>query len=345
MKKIDIMRLTWQNVKVGFQHKYESKDRGRMFLYLFIDEDDPESSKFGQRWVHAGLDPIEDCQKRIWSQLQTLKIKAVEGKITCIGIWDVEDYAIKEGIHAIGKHVDDNVRSIIGFHKYGEWHYLPGWEFKIKVNEFFAKQGQPLPVAALSTYQYNEADDIITQFRKFDAKVIASELCARFGKTIWAGVVAVELDVELVIIASYVKTVFTSFANDFTSFEQFKDYVNVNCDDEDYKEKIKAAFKDGKRVVAYFSLVSGSNRQKRIDFLTNLTQKKMLIVDEADYGAKRKNQVEMLIAKLSKIDYTLLMTGTDIDKATSLWIDHIDYMNSVTYIELLNQKRETKLVA
>ena len=33
------------------------------------------------------------------------------------------------------------------------------------------------------------------------------------------------------------KTVFTSFANDFTSFEQFKDYVNVNCDDEDYKEK------------------------------------------------------------------------------------------------------------
>lgn len=332
-------------IKKGFQHNYESKDRGRPFLYLFINSDKPDECKLGGRWVLAGLDPVEDCQKRIWSQLQTSGTDAVDGKITCIGIWDVEDYAIKEGINAKGKNIDDNVRNKIGFIKYSEWHYLPGWEFKIKVNEFFAKQGQPLPLAALSTSQYNEADDVITQFRKFDAKVIASELCARFGKTIWAGVVSVELDIELVIIASYVKTVFTSFADDFTSFEQFKDYVNVNCDDEDYKDKIKAAFKDGKRVVAYFSLVSGSNRQKRIDFLTNLAQKKMLIVDEADYGAKCKRQVEMLIAKLSKIDYTLIMTGTDIDKATSLWIDHIDYMNSVTYIELLNQKRETKLVA
>lgn len=341
------MRKTWQNVKVSFQNEYESKDYDRPFLYIWVDENEPDEDKFGERWVFAGQNPIEECQKRTYESLQVRKDLAHDGRINIVAIFDVTKLAKEQNRYYKGGRMDDYVRKIIGFRKQstGEVHRLSGLDMKIKVSKFLAKSGQPLPEAELSTSQYNEAVDVITQFRKFDAKVIASELCARFGKTIWAGVVAKELDTELVIVASYVKTVFTSFANDFTSFEQFKDYVNVNCDDEDYKDKIKAAFKDGKRVVAYFSLVSGSNRQKRIDFLTNLTQKKMLIVDEADYGAKCKNQVEMLIAKLSKIDYTLIMTGTDIDKATSLWIDRIDYMNSVTYIELLNQKRETRLVA
>ena len=42
-------------------------------------------------------------------------------------------------------------------------------------------------------------------------QVIMSDLCARFGKTIWAGVLARELESRLIVIASYVLTSFASF--------------------------------------------------------------------------------------------------------------------------------------
>jgi hypothetical protein len=331
----------FQNIKVKFQTKFSIDDNDRMFLYIWQDITAPEECKFGERWVFGGLDPIADCQKRIYDSLGVRKDLATDGHIELVAIFDVTELSKEWNRYKQHGRMDDAVRKFIGFRKQatGEVHRLSGLIMKMKVNELLAKQGQPLPEVALSTYQFNEAVDVIKRFLK-GAKVVASELCARFGKTIWAGAVAKELDDDLIIIGSYVKTVFTSFGNDISSYEQFKDYKNINCDDKDYKEQIKSAFKDGYKVFAYLSLANGTNRQKRIDFLTGLKVSKMLIIDEADFGAKCEKQALPLIDKLPKIDHTLLMTGTDIDEATSIWQSHVDYIHSVTYIELLNQKRE-----
>jgi hypothetical protein len=340
-----ILLTGFRSIKIKFQTKYEVRDYDRMFLYIWQDITEQYECKFGERWVFSGKDPIADCQLRVYNSLSVRKDLAIDGKIELVAIFDVTELAKEWKKYYKNSSMDDAIREIIGFRKQttGEVHRLSGSEMKIKVSELLAKYGQPLPVAALSTYQYNEAVDVITQFRN-GAKVVASEYCARFGKTIEGGVIAKELDVDLGIVASYVKTVFTSFGADMTGFEQFSNYKNINCDDENYKEQIKSAFKDGYKVFAYLSLANGKNRQKRINFLTGLKVSKMLIVDEADLGAKRKKQALPLIAKLLKIDYTWIITGTDLEEAIKLWQGYVDYMNSVTYIELLNQKRETKKV-
>ena len=237
--------------------------------------------------------------------------------------------------------MDDYLRSFIGFRKgsTGEVHKLNVHDMQFRVNRLLTKLAQPLPKAKLSTKQFEVAEEVITKFDAND-NVILAALCARFGKTIWSGAVAVETQSDLIVIASYVKTVFTSFANDLTSFEQFANYEHVDASDPNYQTLIDTALGNGKKVFVYLSLANGSLRQQRIDFLFSRNVKTMLIVDEADFGAHQLGQAQPLVDKLDQIDYTIIMTGTNSDRAASIW--PIDHVVSVTYPELLMQKKETE---
>jgi hypothetical protein len=237
--------------------------------------------------------------------------------------------------------MDDYLREFIGYRKgsTGEIHKLHGDDMKLRVNKLLAKLGQPLTTVGLSTKQYNVAEEVLSAFAK-DERVVLAELCARFGKTIWSGAVAVEQGADLVVIASYVKTVFTSFATDLTSFQQFANYAHVDTSDVDYQEQIKTALATGKKIFAYLSLANGTKRQERIDYLFNNKIEKMLIVDEADFGAHQIKQAQPLIDKLDNLVYTIIMTGTNAERAATHW--PIDSMVSVTYPELLIQKKATK---
>lgn len=317
----------------------------KMYCYLWEDIDDNNECKFGERFVLAGQNPEKECATRIRQSLGVRKDRYDGGKIRTVAIWDVSSIADSVGKNRKGGKVDDFLRAKIGYRKgsTGEVHTLSGDEMRIKVNEVVAKFGQDLVVAGLSTKQYEIAEEVIDLYNT-GSRVILAELCARFGKTIWSAAVAVEQEVDVVIVASYVKTVFTSFAGDLTSFQQFADYLHVDASDDDYQERIDNALVSGKKVFAYLSLCPGENRQSRIDYLFDLDVNKMLVVDEADFGAHTEKQAIPLIQKVRDNNnvYSLIMTGTNADRAATYW--PVDGIVSVTYPELLMQKKETQHV-
>lgn len=313
----------------------------RMFVYLWEDIEEPNVCKFGERWVFAGKDAEVDCNVRIRESLGVQKWKYDEGHIRTVAIWDVTELSEEVGRYYKNAKMDDYIREHLPFRKSptSEAHNISGDEMRVRVNKVLTKMGQPLVEVGLSTLQYQVATEVLSKFEN-DEKIILAELCARFGKTLWSGAVAVETDANLIVVASYVTTVFTSFQGDITSFRQFTDYVHVDTRDTDYQKQINDALRNGKKIFAYLSLNQSSKRQERIDFLFSKRATKMLIVDEADFGAHQINQAKPLIEKIKKIDYTIIMTGTNSDRAATFW--PIDSMVSVTYPELLIQKKKVK---
>ena len=322
-------------------------DKGRMFCYLWeelVEKDGklvPQGEcKFGERWVFPDQNPEKEVHKRVRSSLGVRKDVYDEGRIRVLPAWDMSVLAERFGRNYKGARFDDFFRERIGYRKgtTGEIHTLPADEFRILVNKEIAKLNGPLPVANLSTLQMLTAEDILESFDNGN-KVILADLAARFGKTIASAAIAVELDVDLVVIASYVKTVFTSFAGDLTSFEQFAHYVHVDTQDKDYQQKVEAALAEGKKVIAYVSMHQSINRIERVKFLFDLDIETFLIVDEADFGIHRSGQAKLLAESVSDKTKVLLMTGTNSDRSVTYW--NVDDVFSVTYPEMLVQKRET----
>jgi len=311
-----------------------------MYCYLWEELAHIGECKFGERWVFAGLDPEKDIRKRIRTSLGVRKDIYDQGGVRLVAFWNVTELAEKVGRNFKQARMDDWLREQIGYRKNatGEIHSLSGDEMQIKVNQLLQKLNQPLMTAELSSKQYEVAEEVIEMFE--DSQIILAELCARFGKTIWSAAVATEMDADIVVIASYIKTVFTSFATDLTSFEQFARYVHVDCGKADYQEKVEEALQDGQKVIAYLSLANSTKRQERIDYLFCWDVNTMLIVDEADFGAHTAKQADPLIEAVGTDVKTIIMTGTNSDRAVTHW--KIDKMTSVTYPELLMQKKETQ---
>lgn len=313
-------------------------DTDQMWLYLWQDTDDKNECKFGEHWVFAGSDPELSCRKRIRDSLGVRKDRYNEGKIHIENLINVTEYAKSVSRYAQRKRMDDYVRDFIGFRKgsTGEVHSLSAYDMNLRVLKHLHKLGQPLPVAKLSTYQYNIAVEVIDIFKQ--ASIIIADLCARFGKTIWSGAVAKEMDVDMIVVAACVKTVFSSFEKDFRSFEQFADYDHIDTQDADYQDQFK---KSKKKKVVYLSLNEGSNRQSRMDFIFSRQGSKLFIIDEADFAAWTDKKAGPINEKITKKNVkTILMTGTNSDRAVT------HYKNvtpiSVTYPELLVQKKEVQ---
>lgn len=315
---------------------YTATNTDRLFCYLW-SEDDAEC-KFGQRWVKAGLDPQADCESRVRGSLGVRKDIFEDIRTRGVEIFDCSTIALENDMFHNKAKVDDFIRKDIGFrkNKTGEVHTIPQSTMSMKVNEYLIRSNQPLINAGLSTAQFEAAVDAVAAINN-GSKTILAELCARFGKTIWSSAVAVETGAELVVVASYVKTVFTSFATDIVRFEQFRDYVHVDTGEAGYEDKINKAFAEGRKVFAYLSMCNGTKRQERLDFLFNVDQTRMLIVDEADFGVHKKNQAEPLRAAIKPDDVTIIMTGTNADRAATDW--KIDHMLSTNYFELLAHKK------
>jgi hypothetical protein len=316
-------------------------DHDRMYLYLWHEEGDDEC-KFGERFVRADVEPWDDCLTRVRQSLGVRKDRFDTGLIVVDTIWDISELAEEVNRNRRGGRMDDYVRKFIGHRKgsTGEVHLLEASDMQARVNKWISKQGGELIEAGLSTKQYEVAEEVLDHFDSGN-KVVLAELCARFGKTIWSGALALETDTQLTVVASYVKTVFASFADDLTNFQQFSDVVHVDTQDEDYQAQIDDALGAGKQVFAYLSLCKGTRREERIDYLFDSWEcDKMLIVDEADFGAHQKGQAEPLIDQLDNIDRVIIMTGTNADRAVTHW--PVDQIISVTYPELLMQKRETQ---
>lgn len=316
-------------------------EQDQMWCYLWEDLTDRENGltecKFGERFVRADQDPQEQCHKRIRESLGVRKDAWDTGRIRVVQLWNVSELAETVNRNRRGGKMDDWLRAQIGYRKgtTGEVHTISGDDMRVRVNRLIAKLGGELIHAGLSTPQHQVAVEVLERFQQGDRCVLA-ELCARFGKTIWSGAVAHQTEAQLVVVASYVKTVFTSFAGDLTSFEQFRDFVHVDTQAPDYQEQISQALESGKRVIAYLSMAQSTKRNQRINHLLTMPVTKMLIVDEADFGVHKPGQAKPLIEHVNTTDHILIMTGTNADRAATLW--PIDHITSVTYPELLIQK-------
>ena len=310
----------------------------RMFCYLWWEKTNPNEAKFGERWVFAGQDPEKEIWKRIKSSLGVRKDLIKDGTVILETYWDVTELAKKVGRYYQRSRMDDFIRPRIGFRKgsTGEIHELSASEIKLKVDKYLAKVDQPLPIVGLSRNQSDALENVLNAKENFK-KTIVAELCARFGKTIWSGALIKETASPLTVIVSYVLTSFASFEKDLSGFDQFKDFVVIDTADNEYQEVISAALSQNKQVVAFLSMCVGSKRQEKIDFLFGQTVDRLVIVDEADFGVHRLGQAEPLQNAVKENDTVILMTGTNADKASSIW--NVDHYLSVTYPELVIEKK------
>lgn len=318
----------------------------KMMVYTHFDPMVGEV-KFGDHFVNLKNPTFEEAEahtrKYIRDTQYARKSWYFDSGDVKVRVWDVTEYANKIGKFYGSSKIDDVIRPAIGRRgKVGrEYHSGTFDEVNFKIDRFLTKQGQELPELALSTLQCKTAVEAVEMFDT-GKRCILSDLPARFGKTVWSPVITMEIEAnpKIIIVASYVKTVFASFAGALVEFQQFAEHEHIDVQDRDYKEQVNAAIKAGKKAFVYLSLYKGQLRQDRIDFLFGLTCNKMLIVDEADYGAHKIGQAKPLIDKLDESVYTIIMTGTNADRAATFW--PVDGVLSVTYVEMLLQKEETK---
>lgn len=261
MKDIEIVKEEISHLRQTSEKDFLDLVHGeeRLYAYLWFDTTDFGKCKFGEHWVSPGKNPWADISAYVRRDQAKAKFRYDEEIVQLVKIWDITEYAFKYKLAYKNSKVDNHIRNKIGRVHNSEWHDLDPIEMSIRVSKVLAAEGQPLPVVALSTAQFETLDKVLSCFDKGD-KVIMGELFARFGKTIFSGAVSIETGTPLTIVASYVKTVFSSFASQLSCYEQFRDIVHVDTQDSEYQEKISSALSEGKQVFAYLSLCNGSKR-------------------------------------------------------------------------------------
>ena len=325
---------------------YKISNEDRLFLYLWYEVGAESEPTLGQHWVSAGIDPMSDTKTRIRTSLGKFKFKYDDDKIEVVRIWDATQYSKSKGMFHKNSKVDDSVRfsptiapTVKDTGK--EVHSVHYSILEGLVNNYLHSVGQPLPLCTLPTEPYEKIVEIVSEL-KSDKKKILAQLPPRFWKTLTEGFISKEMEWDLTIVATYVKNVFGSFENILKAYQQFSDIEIVDCDNPNYQEKINNALSSGKKVLALLSLCPGSNRDDRCKFLYSLCSDSTrgTIIEEADMGAWKKGQVDVLKKYQSPNEVVILTTGTDGDKAVALW--DIDFLTECTYIDLLVNKELAK---
>ena len=312
-------------------------------IYVWEDLDAPESEqKFGDHFCDTDSleQAFEETRKYVRSTLARQKHKFDEGRVVLHKMWDATEYAKLKG--RFGKHqkIDDVIRPVIGHHIAADVHRIDSDTLIERVNKELIKHGQTLPSAGLAQWQATAAENVLDAVTAGKQTIVA-ELCARFGKTIWSGVLVRETEMPLTIVASYVLTSFASFRKDLSSFEQFRDLELIDASAPEWDDQVVDSVESGKQTVVFLSMCGGGRRQEKIDFLFGLDLDRLLIVDEADFGVHQIKQSQPLIEARGQDDVVVLMTGTNGDKAASIW--PVDHYLSVTYPELLIEKHKERL--
>lgn len=323
----------------------------KFYCYEWIEISKPDEPKFGQRWVLSGLDPLQDCWKRIRDSLQVRKdimdmgVQTDEqrGEVRLIKIWDVTDLAKKVGKFDKKTKIDDYIRNEIAELRASrktptsEVHLMDADELEFRVSNYLSKVGTRLPKLHFSTVQEEYVRNAVKDYQTGNRGLRMRD--PRLGKSPCEAGISKELEIELTIIAGYTDTIKVSYRK-LIGFEQWQDYAFVDTRDSEYKKTITKSLAKGKKVMAYLSMCQGDKRQERIDFLFGLKHSRYLIVEEADRAIHQPGQANALIKSVKKDDKVGIVTGTRGDKAISNWETDIE-PNEITYPELLIQKKKT----
>lgn len=316
----------------------------RMMIYSWNDQDNAlNETKMGDHFVPFEC-TLAEAEEHTINYIRTQfprRARHFDSGRVLHKVWDVSAIAKKVNKFRKGSHIDDLIREACLGHpgiQGREFHALPFSDTNAKIDRYLHKMGTPPKEVGLSAWQARAAERVIADIAA-GKRTIMAELCARFGKTIWGGVLTRETNTNLTVVVSYVLTSFASFEKEFVSFKQFADFVSVDTSDPDYQERIDQALSENKQVVAFLSMCVGSKRQQKIDYLFGLKTNRLVLIDEADFGVHRAGQAKPLIDARDPNDVIILMTGTNADKAAGFW--PVDSTISVVYPELLIEKRLT----
>jgi hypothetical protein len=327
-------------------------EEDQYFCYLWYEKGHEQECTFGERWVKAGENPWKDCLLRMKESVnkQGAHFKGENfemGEYIPVAIFNVSEYANKYDIFAKQKRVDDHIRGKLNIPKkegHREKHVTDPVTFHMEVNKLLAKEGQPLPQVTLSSPQYRGLNHLFNALKV--ASVVLGMIDPRIGKTIMG--IVLSRAFKLTIVASYIKTVKTSYRSDLCSYEQFKNDVFVDCQSIDYQEKILSGLNEGKNVIAYLSMCPSSGeknlRQERINFLYGASDNILTIMEEPDLGLHTPGQTDPLKVKATEGDNKVVfLVGSNADRAINGWRGLVQETVIVPYTQAILDKEGTSL--
>jgi hypothetical protein len=314
-------------------------------------------SKIGERWIHKGDLILQSVYDRIVESTRqsTDKVEINKGNLIIHAIIDVSSLAKKlekfkpksqidnylcrdlhTGIQKIRTTQDKDQKNT-------EHHNINPQYAESLIREYLYNLNLAGAELECGTLVGTTAIEIINLINSGFTK-IAGQLATRFRKTLLGGILMAEMNWDLLIVTSYVKTVASSY------FDQLKKYKVFGVDkfifidlgsDVEYKKKINKALKEGKKVIVYISSNTGSKRDERFKYIySKCKNNRATIIEEPDFGSWEKSQTNSIKKYHSKNEIVLILGGTNIDRALKYWLDTKLIFRS--YIDLLIQKKLTK---
>ena len=182
----------------------------------------------------------------------------------------------------------------------------------------------------LSAWQMEGIDQIFS-FLSEGKKKIMAEWAARFGKTSAYLALFSLHEAQVMVVGAYYLSSFNSFENEIKKYNQFNNFKVLDLSDSNFKQKFEQSVSCGDKVVVLASLCGGKNNEINSSYIQNF-KNKIVVIDEADYGAHTKN-VLPLVEKLGESAPIILTTGTNVERAAK---EHkIDALVRYSYFDML----------
>jgi hypothetical protein len=185
---------------------------------------------------------------------------------------------------------------------------------------------------------------IIRNNRKLGHKYfdILKELAPRFGKTTYMIDLLVELYKEgmynVCVLPSYWLSSHSSFEKDLKKYSGFDEYI-VYVSREDDLDLVMDEWYGKKMIVVEMSLHMENFESKMKRIIELPSSQKISMIDEADYGAWKSNQTEMIYAL--NCECTMWLSGTGIQKAAVNAKNVYDNIIQFSYTDMLMIKDGT----
>jgi hypothetical protein len=182
----------------------------------------------------------------------------------------------------------------------------------------------------LTRWQYYAVDELMVALCNGKKRILA-ELAARFGKTNTFLALHDVMNQQVMVVSSYVQTVFSSFEKEIYKYSQFEDMIVLDMKSKNFKVEFEQALTTEKKIVVMSSLCGSSTVEENSEVVSKF-EDKIVITDEADFGVHTENVSPRLLNIVGNSPL-ILTTGTNSDVATER-IDTDHYIR-YTYFDLL----------
>lgn len=168
------------------------------------------------------------------------------------------------------------------------------------------------------------------------SKMHIYELCARFGKTIWALSLFALSGHKTLVFGAYYLSSFGSIKNELNRWAQFSNIRYVDTRKDGWKDEYARMIESGYKVVVLCSLQATDTGWSRVANWYKETDVGMVILDEVDFGVHTERTSKRLLDIVSKSEL-IGMSGTNADRMNN-GIIQIHRFESYTMEQMLELK-------